>query len=134
MECYAFFSSFLSINSAKYREYRNFTSQNDVLGTLGDMSAHLESQGRKVVEVTVPSGAKLAEKVTPVFQLLRPLTNNLHGLGRFMFFISFCHILGSQMHGKRLVSGGGRPAEYIVNNGSNSMWAHFFPESIRGSL
>ena len=84
--------------------------------------------------MTVPSGAKLAEKVTPVFQLLGPLTNNLHGLGRFMLFISFCHILGSQMHGKRLVSGGGRPAEYMVNNGSNSMWARFFPEAIRGSF
>ena len=43
-----------------------------------------------------------------------------------MFFISFCHILGSQMHGKRSVSGGGPPAEYMVNNGSNSMWALFF--------
>ena len=30
------------------------------------------------------------------------------------------------MHGKRLVSGGGRPAEYIVDNGSTSMWALFF--------
>ena len=96
------------------------------------MSAHLESQGRKVVEVTVPSGANLAEKVIPVFQLLGPLTNNLHGLSRSMFSISVCHILGSQMHGKRSVSGGGRPAEYMVNNGSNSMWAHFFQNRFEG--
>ena len=30
------------------------------------------------------------------------------------------------MYGKYRVSGGGRPVEYIVNNGSNSMWARFF--------
>ena len=30
------------------------------------------------------------------------------------------------MYGKYMVSGGGRPVEYIVNNGSNSMRALFF--------
>ena len=33
-----------------------------------------------------------------------------------------------------MVSAGGRPAEYIANNGSNSMWAPFFPESIPPSF
>ena len=81
-----------------------------------------------------PLWSQIGGKGDPSFQRLGPLTNNLHGLSRSMFLISVCHILGSQMHGKRLVSGGGRPAEYMVNNGSNSMWARFFPEAIRGSF
>ena len=48
--------------------------------------------------------------------------------------IDFQTVFGTKISGKTMISGGGRPALYIVNNGLQRMSAGFFMASILGSF
>ena len=79
-----------------------------------------------------PLWSQIGGKGDPSFPTFTTFDEHFTWFELIHVFISFCYVIVSQMHGKRLVSGGGRPAEYIVNNGSNSMWAHFFQNRFEG--
>ena len=81
-----FFCGFLSINSAKYRENRNFTSQNDVLGTLGDMSGSSGVPGVKSRRSDGPLWSQIGGKGDPSFPTFRTFDQQFTWFGPIYVF------------------------------------------------
>ena len=71
IERYAFFISFLNINSVKILRNRNFKSQNDVLGPLGDMSGSSGVPGVKSRRSDGPLWSQIGVKGDPSFSTFR---------------------------------------------------------------
>ena len=89
MECYAFFSSFLSINSAKYTDNRKFKSQNDVLGPLGDVSGSSGVPGVKSRRSDGPLWSQIGGKGDSRFPTFRTFDQQFTWFGPIYVFHQF---------------------------------------------